>query len=137
MARRARTWRRMVHPTNGNWFKWLPFGWRLVAYGVVGIFIFSFAAMLVGWNFYAFRTAAKWTLSSGSYKSKVLAETPPSHGEFKHIEWDGWGWAGQDTTVYLVFDPENTLSAAAKRHQPGKFSGIPCEVPVVNRVESQ
>jgi len=55
----------------------------------------------------------------------------------KHIEWDGWGWGGQDTTVYLVFDPTNSLSAAAKVGQPGKFSGIPCEVFLVHRLESQ
>jgi hypothetical protein len=122
----------MAYPIRGKWFKS-----RVAAYVVIGIFIFCPAVVLVGWNSYVFRTAAKWTLASGSYKSKVLAEAAPSRGGFKHIQWDGWGWAGQDTTVYLVFDPENTLSTAAQRHRPGKFSGVPCEVPVVNRLESQ
>jgi hypothetical protein len=49
--------------------------------------------------------AAKWFARSHDYKSEVLAQ-PSSIGELRHIEWDGWGWAGQDTTVYLVFDPE-------------------------------
>ena len=40
------------------------------------------------------------------------------------------------TIVYLVFDPADSLSPAAKGHQPGKFSGIPCEVPRVQRLES-
>jgi len=50
---------------------------------------------------------------------------------------DGWGWAGQDTVVYLVFDPADSLSLAASSHQSGKFAGISCEVPYVSRLESQ
>jgi len=38
--------------------------------------------------------------------------------------------------VFLVFDPTDSLSAAAKSHSPGKFKGIPCEVPLVRRLES-
>ena len=55
----------------------------------------------------------------------------------KHIEWDGWGWAGQDTTAYLVFDPADSLSSVAATHQSGKFAGIPCKVPNVSQLESQ
>ena len=80
-------------------------------------------------------SAVKWLLYRHGYKAEVLAQ-PSKNGELNHIEWDGWGWAGQDTTVYLVFDPTDSLSAAAKSNQPGKFSGIPCEVPVVHRLES-
>jgi hypothetical protein len=76
-------------------------------------------------------------LWSRDYKSKVLSQPLSSSGEFKHIEWDGWGWAGQDTTVYLVFDPTDSLSTAASTHQSRKFTGIPCEVPNVSRLESE
>jgi len=49
----------------------------------------------------------------------------------------GWlGWAGQDTVVYVVFDPRDSLSQAAISHQPGKYDGIPCEVFLVRRLES-
>jgi hypothetical protein len=54
----------------------------------------------------------------------------------RHIEWDGWGWAGMDTTVFLVFDPADSLSTAAKSHQPGKYNGLPCEVSRVRRLRS-
>ena len=58
-------------------------------------------------------SAVKWLLYRHGYKAEVLAQ-PSKNGELNHIEWDGWGWAGQDTTVYLVFDPTDSLSAAAK-----------------------
>lgn len=91
-------------------------------------------AVAITWNFYAIRSAAKWWGWSHRYKAEVLAQ-PDVTGELKHIEWDGWGWAGQDTTAYLVFDPTDSLSAAAQAHRPGKFNGIPCEVPDVDRME--
>ncbi len=83
----------------------------------------------------AIRTAVRWTIGSGTYKARVLAQPPLRNGEFQHIEWDGWGMFAQDTSVYLVFDPTDALSAAARSHQPGKFSGIPCKVHLVNRLE--
>jgi hypothetical protein len=42
-----------------------------------------------------------------------------------------------DTTVYLVFDPTDSLSAAARIHMAGKFIGIPCEVWAVRRLDRQ
>lgn len=84
----------------------------------------------------AIRTPARWLLWSHNYKDRVLAQSASANGELKHVEWDGWGWGGEDTTEFLVFDPTDSLSAAARSHLPGKFDGIPCEVPRVNRLES-
>jgi len=83
------------------------------------------------------RTTARWLVWSHNYKDKVLVQQPPTNGDFRHVEWDGWGWGGQDTTVFLVFDPTDSLSSAASIHQSGKFDGIPCAVPEVRRLESQ
>jgi hypothetical protein len=83
------------------------------------------------------RTTARWLVWSQNYKHKVLAEPVPADREFRHVEWDGWGWGGEDTSVYLVFDPQDSLASAASVHQPGKFDGIPCLVPEVSRLESQ
>jgi hypothetical protein len=77
----------------------------------------------------------RWLVGSRFYKAEVLARPNSANKELKHIEWDGWGWGGEDTTVYLVFDPTDSLSAASQEHRPGKFNGIPCEVPVVRRME--
>ena len=94
-------------------------------------------AFVLVWNFSETKTEARWLVSSRRYKSEVHAQPAPTSGEFKHIEWDGWGWAGQDTTVYLVFDPADSLSVAASTHLSGKFAGIPCEVPKISRLENQ
>jgi len=88
-------------------------------------------------NYSAIRTDARWLIWSHVYKSEVLSQPASTTGDLKHIEWDGWGWAGMDTSTFLVFDPTDSLRQAAKGHRPGKFNGIPCEAPVVRRLESQ
>jgi hypothetical protein len=96
----------------------------------------AISAVLVT-NYSAIRAPARWLIWSHEYKSEVLAQPASSNGELKHIAWDRWGvpLAG-GTTVYLVFDPTDALSAAARSHRPGKFGGLPCEVPLVRRLES-
>ena len=86
---------------------------------------------------YDLRTAGRWFLWSRSFKAEVLAQPEPASRELRHVEWDGWGFAGADTQVYLVYDPSDSLSPAAKKHLPGKFGGIPCEVSRVRRLENQ
>jgi hypothetical protein len=112
--------------------------WRFLLYAAAGavalISALALSAPLFG-NLGAVN-AARWLFLSSSYKSKVLAQPVSASGELRHIEWDGWGWAGQDTTVYLVFEPTDALSVAAKSQQPSKFGGIPCEVYRVRRLES-
>ncbi len=82
------------------------------------------------------RTFTRWLLWSGQYKKEVLAEPTPVNGDLKHIEWDGWGWGGQDFSVFLVFDPTDSLSGPAQNDQLGKLNGIPCEVSYVRRMDS-
>ena len=81
------------------------------------------------------RSEVRWLWSSKTYKAQVLAQPVPANGDLRHIEWDGWGFAGSDTVVYLVFDPTDSLATAASSHGPGNFKGIPCEVPEVRRLE--
>jgi hypothetical protein len=97
--------------------------------------IFSFVFFI---NHHAIRNTARWSLWSRRYKAEVLAQSTPPNGDLRHVEWDGWGFPGAgDTTVYLVFDPTDSLAAAAKKHEPGKFDGIPCRVPRVSRLEDR
>jgi hypothetical protein len=110
-------------------------GVALTALVTTGLVLSIAAALLISGSCQQSSDAARWLARSHNYKSEVLAQ-PTAVGELKHIEWDGWGWAGQDTTVYLVYDPTDSLAAAAKGQRPGKFNGIPCEVFRVRRLES-
>jgi uncharacterized membrane protein len=98
--------------------------------------VFWTISAVLSWNYFAIRTTARWLIHSRDYKSKVLAQPASANGELQHVEWDGWGWAGMDTTAFLVFDPGNSLSPAAQIGKPGKFHGIPCKVASVRRLES-
>jgi hypothetical protein len=109
--------------------------------------IASSALILIGAGAYLFTSVyepmfgspflgLKWTVWSNTYKKQVL-EQKIQPGKLKHIEWNGWGWAGQDTTVFLVYDPADALSAAAQGGRPGKYPGLPCGVYRVHRLESQ
>ena len=110
--------------------------WLVGAIGALLVAASLVITAAVAWQFYAIRSATKWFMWSQSYKREVLAQSGGTARELKHIEWDGWGWAGMDTTMYLVFDPTDSLSEAASSHQSGKFNGIPCQVQRVRRLES-
>jgi len=85
------------------------------------------------------RTVGRWIIYKNTYKAEVLSQPSSTDSRLKHVEWDDWGgFAGVGGTVlYLVFDPNDSLASAARTGFPGKFSGLPCEVLHVRRVESQ
>ena len=86
------------------------------------------------------RPSLRWLLWSHRLKAEVLAQPNPPNGGLKHIEWDGWGGAPVgDWTVYVVFDPTDSLSVAAKSGWSGiykRYKGIPCDVYSVRCLES-
>src|ERR1700722_11464146 len=92
-------------------------------------FVAIAAALDKGGN--SLRSSLRWLLWSRRFKAEVLAQ-PSADGEFKHMEWEATGFAGvANNTAYLVFDPADSLAA----HPMGEFTGIPCKVPSVNRLE--
>lgn len=99
-------------------------------------FVVLAAVLLTIGNSYAVRTEIRWFARSREYKARVLAQPMPASGSLRHTEWDSWGWGGQDTNVYLVFDSTNLLAPAATSDKPGKYEGLPCEVAGVARLES-
>ena len=108
--------------------KKLPIALMVATFWAVSVLLFDY-------NF-QIRTFTRWFLWSGRYKNKVLAQPASVNGELKHIEWDGWGWGGQDFSVFLVFDPADSLSPPAQSGQSRKLNGIPCEVSSVRRMDS-
>ena len=108
----------------------------LMALAIFGAYVAVTAVFFVGYE--QLRPILRWTLWSHRYKSEFLAQATPANGQLKHVEWErsGWGPVGP-TIVYLVFDPTDSLSVAAKSHRAGRFRDIPCEVPRVQRLESR
>jgi len=101
----------------------------LVAFLVVSVALLKNEGLLRPW--------LRWSLWSRRFKAEVLAQPTPANGQFKHIEWDGWGGTPVgDWTAYVVFDPTDSLSGAAKSDSSGRFSGVPCSVDHVRRLES-
>ena len=84
---------------------------------------------------FMFRAPVRWALHRSEFKAQMKSLPNPATGELKHMEWDGWGWAGQDTVVYLVFDPTDSLANVASSHRSSKVPGVPCEFPRVQRLE--
>ena len=107
----------------------------LMAFAIYGAYVAVTAVFFIGYE--QIRPMLRWTLWSHRYKPELLAQAAPADGQLKHIEWErsGWGPVGP-TIVYLVLDPTDSLSEAAESHRPGRFSGIPCEVQRVQRLES-
>ena len=100
----------------------------LLSYWLISILIFR--------HFSEVRDTGRWIFQAKTYKASVLALPVPPIGEFRHVEWEGWGFAGAgDTTVYLVVDPNDSLSEPAKDHLSGKFKGISCAVYRIHRLE--
>jgi hypothetical protein len=99
--------------------------------------VYLFVPALVLTNYTLVRDRVRWSLLSARYKAGVLAQTAPANDELKHTEWDIWGFAGMDTTVFLVLDPTDSLASASGALPPVKARGLPCDVVRVRRLERE
>jgi hypothetical protein len=107
---------------------------RVIAFLLLVVYLW--VPILLLSNYSLVRDHARWFFLSGGYKARVLAQAP--NEQLKHVEWDGWGFAGAgDTTVYLVFDPTGSLAGASAALPPVRADGLPCEVVRVRRFERQ
>jgi|SRR5580698_487485 hypothetical protein len=98
--------------------------------------LFVILTIVIFTHFLDTRDAVRWLAYGRSFKAKTLAQTNPGPSDLKHTEWEGWGFPGAgDTVVYLVFDPTDSLAAAAKSGASGEFGDLPCAVVRVRRRE--
>ncbi len=77
----------------------------------------------------------RWWCRGSHYRAQVLAQ-PARTGELRHVEWDGWGIAGNETTTYLVFDPDAVVPSPAGLREGGQVRGIPCGVADTDRLSA-
>ena len=98
-----------------------------------------FVYCLVTWGMWRnssnLRDIGRWFFSAKHYKAEVLAQPTPLSG-LKHWEWESSGFAGvANRSVYVVYDPDDSLKLAARHNTPIKAIGLPCVVPRVVRLE--
>ena len=101
--------------------------------------LFFASTWLLNGLFPAMHYEARWLFSRTVEKQNVFSSEDLPPGDYKHIVWDSWGFApGGDTTVYLVFDPNDTLAYQLTAHNPLTFSirGVPCEIWKYQRLEN-
>ena len=108
---------------------------RVAVLSIFAVFVFFTAVLFT--HFLDTRDSVRWFIYGRSLKAEVLAQPDPIPTSLKHIEWEGWGFAGSDTTVYLVFDPKDALAHAANLQKSGRFASLPCEVYRVRRRENE
>ncbi len=107
---------------------------RYAAFLLFALFLVFTAVMFT--HFSNTRATIRWFFRGREIQDEVLSQAIPADGRFRHVEWEGWGFAGAgDTVVYLVSDPNDSLISAARSGLPGKFVGLPCEVVRVHRLE--
>ena len=97
--------------------------------------VYLFASLLLLTHYSLVRDHVRWLFLSGDYKARVLVQPAHANGEFRHAEWDVWGFL-DETTTFLVFDPANSLAGALSTKPPVKARGLPCDVFRVRRRDS-
>ena len=86
---------------------------------VVAVVTFAGISLTLSHFVYQLRPLTRWLLFSTRYKSQVLKQPASGAEGIRFMNWDGWGWAGADTEVYLVYDPSDTLQRG-RAEAPGK-----------------
>jgi Transposase len=66
---------------------------------VLALAVYGLVQTLLQMHYMLTRDPVRWAVLSGVYRARVLAQPVPANGQFRHVEWDGWGFAGADTTV--------------------------------------
>jgi hypothetical protein len=99
------------------------------------VIVFWALSAFLFFHHFQIRTFTRWTLFSHRYQTQVLAQPEPLDGSLKHMEWDGWGWAGMDFSVFLVFDPTDALNESAAARQLAKVPRLPCAVSDVRKMD--
>jgi hypothetical protein len=92
------------------------------------------ATYVIGHSGDLLRSETRWWSARGTWKQRVLAQQEVP-GQLKHLDWDGWGFAAQDTEVYLVYDPSDGLRNAIGTPTGKHGVGLPCDVWKVWRLE--
>lgn len=101
---------------------------------LVAVAAFCAVTILMFWRTEGLRPWARWLVASERYKQAVLRQAPGRQSGLRHIEWDGWGWAGMDTSVELVYDPTDSLEQELKQNPKGRFADVAARTAKIERL---
>ena len=74
---------------------------RLASLSTFAVFLIFTAVLFT--HFLDIRYSIRWFVFGRHFKAEVMSQPRPAEGQLRHIDWEGWGFAGAgDTTVYLV-----------------------------------
>lgn len=107
---------------------WIGLKWIFAAVAFLGIstLMFHFTEHLRPW--------ARWLLAADRYTNLVLEQEPDRQTGLRYIQWDGWGWAGTDTSVELVYDPSDSLAHEIRYNPKGRFAEVADKTAFVQRL---
>ena len=108
--------------------RWISYTSLLVVLFFLGISVLMFFSTT------HLRPWARWLIASGRYTNLVLKQEPDPQTGLRYIEWDGWGWAGTDTSVERVYDPTDTLAHEITYNPKGHFAEIAEKTQFVQRL---
>ncbi len=108
---------------------------RQRSFTLTALAVYLFASLPLLTHYSLVRDHVRWFFLSGGYKARVLVQPAAANEQFKHVEWDAWGFL-DETTAFLVFDPTNALGGALGANPPVKARGLPCDVFRVRRLDS-
>ena len=101
----------------------------------IAAIVFVCVSIAMGFSVTHLRPWARWLISSGSYKSQVLSQPAADPSGIRFSDWDGWGWAGSSTDVFLVYDPSDTLASKVSQAKGKKSVEIIEKAQFIQRLE--
>ncbi len=96
---------------------------------------FVIAAALVQRYSNDLRVEAKWLRHRDTYKAALSGQIRTDGRLLRHMDWDDWGFAGNENSAFVVLDPTDSLAYAAATQAPGRYRGLPCPVFRVVKLE--
>lgn len=109
----------------------LTASWKTALSLISSIFVSVFVNVALMLCSHDIRNVERWNFHAFRHKTLVLCQPSSPQRDYRHIEWDVWGWGGNDTYVYLVYDPLDQLADS----KTITANGQPCEVADVHRLE--
>jgi hypothetical protein len=91
---------------------------------ILTVLVFVFVSTLMFLSAERLRPRARWLFLSKSFKREVLHLVADPKNGLRYEEWDGWGMAGQDTIVFLIYDPTDELGEGLRNSSSGQFAAI-------------